>query len=182
MSGIDIDRASSLRSESQNALLLLDTTPTHPLPTSIPFLRSSKVPLHDRSEDSLAPSLNDISVTRNNPVKVPLVDPLGTGIIPLAISGTDRIPNEPLLPNGSATGIVQRHEQPREEATRRTLARFRHLLGSRKVEDVVCLDHSLALLVAEDNLLVRVRVHVLGQELGVKGAVDAVACAWLEKD
>lgn len=43
--------------------------------TSTTLLSSLKVPLHNLLENTLSPTLNDIAVTGNKPIKIPLRDP-----------------------------------------------------------------------------------------------------------
>lgn len=144
------------------------------------LLRQIQVPLHDLLEDALTSSFNHIAVTGNNPLKVPLVNPLHRLRVPHPIARANPPPNQPLLPIPPC--IRQRAKDLRQYPTRRAHASLAELLGRRVVEDQVGLDERLGRLVVEDELLVLVRVHELVFEFGIEVGVDGGEGLGLRED
>jgi hypothetical protein len=117
---------------------------------------------------ALAISLNDIPVTRHNPLKSPPINPGHTLIEPRAIARTRPIPNRALLPHRRARSTLQRAKNLGQNPTSRILACPAELFGRWKVEHHVCLDKRLGGFVVEHDFLVEVRWHVFPIELGVE--------------
>jgi hypothetical protein len=126
------------------------------------------MPLHNLLKDSLTISLHDISVTRNDPVESPLVDPLHTSSETCPVLCARSIPDGALLPLRVALRTLQGREDLCQNSTIRINTRFAKLLSSRQVEHEVCLDESTGRTVVENELFVDVRGDVLPVELGVE--------------
>lgn len=117
---------------------------------------------------TLRPRLNNIPMTRNQAIKIPLINPRRARRKTLPIHRTRAPPNHALLRQRLALGARQRAENLRQDARTRVHARLAELLGRRAVEHVVCFDERPGGPVVEDDFLVGVRVHVLPVELGVE--------------
>jgi hypothetical protein len=90
------------------------------------------VPRHDFLEDALAARLNNISMARNDALKVPLIDLGYTPRKTSAILGANSIPYQPLLP--FAVGVRYCAEEFRKDAARRNFPGSTILLRRRVVE------------------------------------------------
>lgn len=119
-------------------------------------------------EHTLAIPNKGLSMTRNNVLKTPAVDPLNRPIETRSIPLTQRIPNQSLLPKSIPPRILQRAKNPRRPPGRRIDTRLRILFPSRQVEEQVGLDERLRRLVEKDQFLVRMRVDEFVLELLVK--------------
>jgi hypothetical protein len=133
------------------------------------------VPSEDFLEDVLAVLLNHITVARNNTLKVPFVDSCHALVEGGSIRGTECIPDEPLLPDSGTSRIVDLAHQLCEDTSGGVNISTRVLLCSGQIEQQIRLDQSLGRLVIEDQLLVGVRMDILGIELVIKGLVNIPA-------
>jgi hypothetical protein len=130
-----------------------------------------QMPSHNLLENALAACLDDISVTRDDTVEVPVVD-FGNAVVKtLAVAAADRIPYKAFLAGGSAVGVVKGGKELSPEARCGRLAGFAKLLCSREVEHQIGLNKRLSRLVVEDQLFVgmgrQVRVLELRVEFGI---------------
>jgi hypothetical protein len=126
------------------------------------------VPLEHALEDTLAIRLDHIAVTRNDPLKVPLLNPSDRLCEALAVSLGGSIPVEASLPGRSAPRVHDPDKELGQESSISRYSRLRELLCSGEVEDEVGFDERLAGLVEHHDLLVGVAGHVLDVELGIK--------------
>lgn len=129
------------------------------------------MPSHNFLENALAARLDDISVTWDDTVEVPLVDFGNAAVKTLAVAAADRIPHKAPLAGGSAVGVVKDGKEPSPEARCGRLASFAKLLCSREVEHQIGFNKRLGRLVVEDQLFVgmgrQVRILELGVEVGI---------------
>ena len=124
------------------------------------------MPRHDLLENPLTPRLHNIPMTRNDSLKIPLVNLRHTPPKALAILRTNPVPNQPLLP--LTIRICHRAKELGEDPTRRRLPRPTKLLCGRIIEQQIRLYERLGRLMVEHNLLVLMRMYELVVELGVE--------------
>lgn len=139
---------------------------------SVGSLLALKVPLKHLLENALTPRLNDIPVTRNNPIKIPTSNFLSTLTEPAPIPRTSNIPQEPLLPSSRTHSILHPNKHPRQKPTRRSFTSSRKLLIRRQVKHHISLNKRLIRLMAKHQLLIRMTAHILVVELSIKFRVD----------
>lgn len=130
------------------------------------------MPLHDRPEDALASLFDHVTVARYDPVKVPLVHVGDALVVTRAIPRADRVPDEPLLPQGPAARVVHRVEQPGRVPGKRRFGTLAVLLNRRQVEQQIRLYQRPLPLEMKRDFLVRVLRHILNVEFGVELGVD----------
>lgn len=82
------------------------------------------MPFKHLLEDALSASLNHITVARDDAVKIPLLDPCHTLVEGRSVTRAECIPDEPLLPDCIATGVVDVVHKLGQEARLRILARL----------------------------------------------------------
>ena len=107
-------------------------------------------------------------MTRDNPLKIPTVNPPHTPIEPLPILGAGYIPQEPFLRHTPRLRAKQPRKQPRQHAGRRALRTPRILLRRREIEHQIRLDQRLVRAMAKHQFFVPVAPHILDVELAVK--------------
>ena len=133
------------------------------------------MPSHNFLENALAVCLDDIPVTRDDTVEVPLVDFGNAAIKTLAVAAADRIPHKTPLAGGSAVGVVKDGKEFSPEAGCGRLASFAKLLCSREVKHQIGLNKRLGRLMVEDQLFVGMRRQVRVLELGVEFGIHSRA-------
>lgn len=105
-------------------------------------------------------------MTRNNPVKLPPINPLHTLIKSLPPATTRPIPNQPLLPNRAAPRILQSTEDLGQNPRVGRDGCFAELFGCGEVEEQVGLDEGARGAVVEDEFFVDVGGDVFDVEFG----------------
>ena len=116
---------------------------------------------------------------RHNILKIPLLDLLHTLVPAISIFCTNQVPRKPSLPNRVSLSAIQLCEQARKDTARRGFTSLGILLVSRHVEQHVCLNQGLGLLMQEDKLLVDMGIDVLDLEFLVEGLIYAPFLALL---
>lgn len=130
------------------------------------------MPLEHLLKDALAIPLNHIAMTRNNPLKPPLINPGNRLRKSRPITRTRPIPNHALLPNRRTLCIRQRAENLGQDAAIRLHARPAELLRRRQIEHEIGGDEGARGLVVEHELLVDVGGDVFPVELCVEFGGD----------
>jgi len=169
------------RSSEENELLLLTHFTlikkhgiipiSHPYlrpPHLLPLLRRLQMPRKNLLPHTLPLFLNNIPMTRHNPLKPPSINPRNTLIKRTPIPTARAIPNRAFLPHRRARRTLHRAKDLRQDTTIRIHARLAKLLGCGQVEHHVCLYERLGGAVVEDDFLVNVRGHVFPIKLGVE--------------
>jgi len=131
------------------------------------------MPLKHLLKNALPIPLNHIPMTRNDPVKIPLIDPPRTLVEARSIPTAQRIPLEPLLSQGLALRALEQLEQLRQNALIRSLPGPRVLLRRRRVEHIIRHNERLLRLVQEHQLL----VGMVGDELVLEVPVELLGYA-----
>lgn len=131
------------------------------------------MPLKHLLKDPLPIPLNHIPMTRNDPVKTPLIDPPRTLIEARPVPPADRIPQKPLLSHGPALRALEQLEQLRQDAPIRRLPTPRVLLRRRGIEHVIRHDERPLRLVQEHQFLVR----MVGDELILEVPIELLGHA-----
>lgn len=126
------------------------------------------MPLHDLRKYALPASFNHIPMTRNHPVKVPLVDPLHTLGEPRPIARTSPVPDNPSLRQTLALRVLKPGPDLRDNTRFGIFASLAELLSRGHVEDEVSLDESAGGFVVENELLVEMRMDVFVFEFVVE--------------
>jgi hypothetical protein len=132
------------------------------------------MPFQHLLEHALRTRLNNIPMTRNQPIKIPLINPCRAPRKALTIHRTRTPPDHALLRYRRALGGSKRTKDLGQDARAGVHACLAELLRRRRVEHVVCFDERAGGSVVEDDFLVGVRVHVLPVELGVELGGDGV--------
>lgn len=131
------------------------------------------MPLKHLAEYFLAVALDNISMARDDGVKVPLVHQLNTVVVAVSILARE-VPVEALHPLCVTVWALDAAEDLVREALLLLvgLGYPAVLLGGRQVEDEIRLDEHLVRLVEEGNLQVAVAVDILVVEVGVELFAD----------
>ena len=129
------------------------------------------MPLHDLVENSLAATLDNITMARHNAIELPPANP-GDLTVESRLVLSDSVPDQPPLARRLALGVVQPVEDAAENARLGIDAGLAELLGRGQVEKQVALDQRAGLAVVEDDFLVGVAVDVREIEIRVKVRVD----------
>lgn len=126
------------------------------------------MPLQHLLKHALRARLDNIAMTRNQAIEIPLINPRRARRKALAIHRARAPPDHALLRQRLALRGGQRAEDLRQQPGPRVHARLAELLRGRRVEHVVCFDQGTGGPVVEYDFLVGVRVHVFPVELGVE--------------
>lgn len=107
-----------------------------------------QVPLIHFLEYALSIPLNDVSMARDNPIKIPTPHSLGTRVEG-GLVFCRCIPYEAFLPYCAPLRVLEDGEKFRKDPTSCKLASLRVLLRSGEVEHQICLDQGPVWLVKE---------------------------------
>lgn len=127
----------------------------------------TKEPLHYIPKHTLRPCLDHVPMARNQPIKIPLINPPNRLLISLAISYC-KMPYEPFLPRRWRSRRHQRRYDSRQYPRRGRYARFRILFCCREVEKQVSFDQGTATLVQKDQFPRYMAVDVFRLEFRVE--------------
>ena len=131
------------------------------------------MPCKNLPKDAFAARVDHVTVTRDDAVKVPLVDAPDAVVEAGTILGAEQVPDEAALPPSLAGGAHGSGKEARGQAGGGGDAGARVLLGGGHVEEQVGLDEGAVGAVEEDELAVGVAVDVLVVEVAVKVVADA---------
>lgn len=130
------------------------------------------MPIQHLSENPFTPSLDNVTVARNHPIKVPSGHRSCAFGKPLAVPRARDIPDEPFLPRCRPGRVLEAGEDLGQDPRGGQKPRLGVLLGRGKIEEQIGLDHGLVGLVAEHELFVRVTPDIFVVEIPVEVRVD----------
>lgn len=126
------------------------------------------MPRHNLLKDALGTRLNNIPMTRNQPIEIPRPNHLHALREPASIPSRRAIPNHPLLRQGFPPRALQCAKQARQKPFIRVYRGFGILFRCGQVEEEICFYEGAVGFVIEDDFLVDVRVYVFILEVRVE--------------